>query len=580
MTFIDQDKINTKVQLAKMIRGLWPYTKKHPGLLFVSVTALLGYIVIERALPFLIGHFVDQGFLAKNSALMLQTGMIYLALQLLKGILVFLTNYGFARLGNKSLRHLRLHLFSHVESLQLNYFHRNPTGRLLTRMTNDPENLREAFSGGVISLLMNLLIVLAIIISLLLISWKLTFITLSVMPLFIWAAILFNNRVRVAMRTAKQKLSAMNAFAAERLQGVRLLQLLNQQKATSREFLSFSNEYGKANISSIRNSALLHPVINLATAFIISLALISGGILALDESLALGQLIAFLLHTQDIVPPLREFLERYQQFQNSITSAERVFPMFQEQPESSGQVSTPLGWDRPKGHLLIKDLWFSYQEGANRHSPASSFVFRGLNLEIKPKEKVGIVGRTGIGKSTLIALLQRFFNAPPNSIFLDGVGIEQIPHAQIRRWIGVVLQDPFLFQGTLRENLVFEDQNTSDQQIIQALMRLGGHNLLQRIEFDLNYKIQEKGANLSAGERQLICFARIILFDPPILILDEATAQIDIQTEKMIQKCLLEVSKDRTVLIIAHRLSTLEACDRVIKIEEGQALQQGPLAQN
>lgn len=561
--FIREEEVQTRLQLRQMFQGLWPFAKPYPGLLFASSLTLLLTIVSSRLLPQTIGYAVDHGIVPKNASALLQAAWAFLILEIVHAISQFYYQYLFQKFGNRVLADLRRDLLSHVQSLPLDYFHRNPVGRLVTRLTNDPANLNDVFSEGLINIFANLLILFSIVISMLFISWKLTLITLGLMPVFLWASIQLTGRIRVIMRDSKKKLAMMNAFASERLQGMKVLQSLNAVPATEDKFVAQSEDYKDLLLRSIRANALMQPIMNLATAVVIAAALAGGGFFALDQSLALGSFVAFLLHAQDFIPPLREILDKYQQFQNSLTSAERVFPMFKEKSEDPGAGESPLrDFD---GAVEIRNLWFRYEE-------SHPWVFQGLDLAISSGQKVALIGRTGAGKSTLIALLQRFYEAPPETILLDKVPIEAIPRPQLRRWLGVVQQDPVLFRGTIADNLNLGDESLGRDRMEAALREIGAWDLLARSGRGLDSWVEERGANLSLGERQLLSFARILVFDPKFLILDEATANIDSETEALIQRAVEWVTKNRTSLIIAHRLSTLRHCDSFFEIADGRAV--------
>lgn len=560
--FIRKEEVATRLQFVEMVKGLWPFARPYPWLLTAAVLSLLVTIVSSRLLPHTIGYAVDRGILPKDADALVTAAWMFLGLEILHAGSQFLYAFLFQRFGNRVLADLREALIRHVQKLPLDYFHRNPVGRIVTRLTNDPANLNEVFSEGLINILANLLILLSIVVAMLLISWKLTLVTLGLMPLFIWIALRITERIRLIMRDSKKQLATMNAFASERLQGVKVLQALNVTGPTNDSFVSHSEEYKGLLLRSIRSFALMQPVMNLSTAVLIASALAAGGYMTLNESLRLGSLVAFILHAQDFIPPLREILEKFQQFQNSLTSAERVFPMFEEKPEAANEPDAP-GLEL-EGRLEVRNLWFRYQED-------HPWIFRDLNLVIEKGRKVALVGRTGAGKSTLIALLQRFYDAPPGTILLDGRPLEEIPRARLRRWMGVVQQDPVLFRGTIADNLNLGDETLTRSRMEEALREIGAWDFLARGGRGLDSWVEERGANLSLGERQLLAFARILVFDPKFLILDEATANIDSETEALIQRAVERVTQDRTSLIIAHRLSTLRHCDTFFEIREGRA---------
>ena len=560
--FIHEDEVKTSMQIPHMLKGLWRFAKPYPWLLGISSVSMIITIVSARLLPQTIGYAVDHAIIPKDAHLLWLSAWVYLGLELIHALSQFAYTYLFQRFGNRMLADIREALVSHVQSLPLEYFHRNPVGRIVTRLTNDPANLSEAFSESLISLVMNLLVLISIVISMLLISWKLTLMTLGLTPLFLWAALSVSHRIRLILRDSKKKLSAMNAFSSERMQGIKVLQAMGAIGKTLKRFTELSEDYKVLLLQSIRVNSYMHPIMNLFTAVVIASALAGGGYLTLEKTLPLGLFVAFLLHAQDFISPIRDILEKYQQFQNSLTSSERIFHLFDEKEEPAQEVSPSAPAFR--GQVEIRDLWFRYEK-------TQPWIFEGLSLQIEAGEKVALIGRTGAGKSTMIALLQRFYEAPPKTIFIDQVAIEEIPRPLLRRWLGVVQQDPVLFRGTIQDNLNLGEDSLGRERMEWALKEIGAWDLLQKSGRNLDSWVEERGANLSLGERQLICFARILVFDPRFLILDEATANIDSETEALIQKAVEKMTENRTSIVIAHRLSTLRHCHRFFEIKEGKA---------
>lgn len=311
----------------------------------------------------------------------------------------------------------------------------------------------------------------------------------------------------------------------------------------------------------------MQPITNLFNATTITAALYFGGMMSSQGSLAIGALVAFLLNIQDVISPLRDILDKYQQFQNSLTSAERIFTLMDEVAEQ--EMENQQSHKRVRGEIEIRNLNFKYEE----HLP---FILKNINLNINAGESIALIGRTGSGKSTFVSLLQRLYDAPTNTIFIDGIPLDRTPRSEIRRHIGVVQQDNFIFKGTIKDNVNLGDTTVSDDEIKFACEQTGYMDLLLRTGRNLSSPVDERGANLSAGERQLIAFARILAFNPDILILDEATANIDSESEHIIQVANQEITKDRTSIIIAHRLSTIEQCDRIIVLDQGEIVEMAP----
>ncbi len=568
--FMSEDQIKTNITMSGLLWRVWPYCRRHLGLFMAVVISILGLAVCSRLHPFLIGYAIDHGFREKNYETLRNVALIYLSVQMLHTLFQFSYSFVFQKFGNRVLYYIREDLVRHIQSLPVDYFNKTPIGRIVTRLTNDVANLADLFTEGVITIFVQFVVVSAILVSMLLISWKLTLITLILTPGFVWISLKLNNQIRDILREAKKKLSVLNSFVAENFNGIKVIQLYNRVPRNRKVFSTHSEEYKNLSLASTRAYAFMQPVTNLFTAVTISSALYFGGLLHDSQGLAIGSLVAFILNVQDFIHPLREILDKYQQFQNSLTSGERVFQVFDEIPETQKHLEkSPEAWT---GEIEIQNLTF-------RYSPALEPVLKNINFKIQPGQSVALVGRTGSGKTTMISLLQRFYEPPENTIFIDQVAIEKIPLSKLRRHIGIVQQENFIFRGTIASNVGLNCDWISEEKIEKACRQVGYLNLLQQTGRHLHSPVEERGSNLSVGERQLIAFARILAFEPDILILDEATANIDSHSEKIIQQATAEVSKGRTSLIIAHRLSTIQNCDVILVLDKGEIKEIGTHSQ-
>lgn len=564
--FMNEDLVKTKVTYPVLFKRLWPYARREKGLLFMAIFAVAGGATVARLIPMLVGQAIDKGVVGQDLSIFTKVAYAYLALEIMRSVFSFGNAFLFQLFGNRMLYHLREDLMNHVQRLPMQFFNKTPNGRIVTRLTNDVMSLGELFSEGVISVFTNAVIIASVVIALSLISWKLTVVSLFLAPFFIWATFHLSNKIRAILSEQKKKLSTINAFLAENLNGIKVIQLYNRVTRNRDKFGALSVDYRDTNMRSIKAYALMQPVMNLFNAVTITSALYFGGYLSAENSIAIGSLVAFLMNIQDFIPPLREILEKYQQFQNSLTSAERIFTLMDEPKEH--ELATLVSPGSLQGELEIKNLNFQYES----HLP---MVLKNINLHIKAGESVALVGRTGSGKSTFISLLQRFYDAPEQTVFVDGLALESIPREEIRHHVGVVQQDNFIFRGNIRDNIGLGDPRISEEQIRMACEKTGYMALLTRTGRDLLSPVAERGANLSVGERQLIAFARILAFNPDILILDEATANIDSESEHIIQDATKEITKGRTSIIIAHRLSTIEQCDRIIVLNQGEVAEMG-----
>lgn len=564
--FVSEDQVKANIGYGHLFQRLWPYLRQHLILLVSSVTAVVAMTIVSRILPTLIGQAVEKGVVAKDFAGVIAIAKIYFGLVVMQTSLQLAYQWMFAHLGNRVLYYLRSDLIAHVQNLPMQYFNKTPIGRIVTRLTNDVSNLSDLFSDGVVSIFVELVMMIGILVAMFLISPRLALVTLIAAPFFLWLSIKLSNKIREVYREAKMKLSQLNSYLAENISGMKVIQLYNRVPDNTKVFEAHSSDYKDLTLKSIRFYALMQPIMNLFTAVTVTSALAYGGYLTSDRALSIGLLVAFILHVQDFIPPLREILEKYQQFQNSLTSAERVFQLFDEPEEADLTNESKL--PRLDGEIKFKGLYFRYEENL-------PYVLENINVTIPAGSSCALVGRTGSGKSTFVALIQKLYPPPGNSIYLDGEPIETFGKLWLRERVGVVQQDAFLFRGTIAENVHLFDPKVSATDVEEACNRIGYLEFLRASGRDLSSMVEERGANLSFGERQLIAFARIIAFKPQVLILDEATANIDSQTEQLLQKAIAEAVRGRTSLIIAHRLSTIENSDQILVFSDGQIVEKG-----
>jgi ATP-binding cassette subfamily B protein len=562
--FMTEDTVKTSTTLWEIARRLWPYAQKHLSLLTAGILSVVALATVSRLLPQTIGYAIDHGFREKNDQVLFKMGIIYLVLEIAKLLFSFLHKYLFRIFGNRILYYLREDIFMHVQSLPLNFFNKTPTGRIVTRMTNDVMSLVDLFSDTVITVFTQSIMIIAILVAMLSISLKLTLICLISIPFFIYLSHQKTMRVQASLREQKKKLSLMNSFAAENLNGVKVVELYGRIKKNSDRFYEFSHEYGRITMESVKSYAWLQPIFNMMTATLLGSALLFGGWMSLENLIAMGAMVSFVMHVQDFIPPLREILEKYQQFQSSLTSAERIFALLDE-PTENNEFETLQISSEFNGEIDIKNLNFKYDTDL-------PLVLKNINLHFKPGESVALIGRTGSGKSTLVSLLQKLYDLKDGSILIGELPIQNINRQSLRKYIGLIQQDSVIFRGSISENISLGDQSITADQITNAAQTIGLINILNRSGRNLNSLVEEQGQNLSSGEKQLVAFARIIAFDPKVLILDEATANIDSVAEQTIQSAIFEITKNRTAIIIAHRLSTIQHCKQVYEIDNGELI--------
>lgn len=559
-----EDRVTTALGIRELFYQLLPFFKKQKArvaLLFFSVAALA---FGGRALPYLFGKAVDQGMLQKNQNLVYQIALLYLALEVSKTIFLFLHRYLFFVIGNKVLFQLREKIMIHIQNLPIAFFDKNPTGRVVTRATNDVASLGELFTQGVIEIFSSLIILAVIVGAMFFISWKLTIATIFVAPFTIAGGIYLSRKIRITLRESKRRMAVINSYIAENVTGMKIIQLYDRVPKNVQRFEKLSSEYKTTQLKSVHLYALLWPLVNFANAISIVVAVFYGGYLNLHGEIALGSLIAFIMYTQDFSNPLKFILEKYQMLQNSLSGAERVFSLLGESVEYNVPES---GRVRFKGEIEFKKLSFKYRVDLPE-------VLKAVDLKIPAGTSLALVGRTGSGKTSLISLIQRFYDPSSGQLLIDGTDAIQLNKKELRQRVGVIQQDNFLFRGTIEYNITLGRPEITTEILERAIRQSYCQGLIER-HGGIHGRVEERGANLSAGERQLIAFARILAFDPDILILDEATANIDSMSEALIQKATLEVTRNRTSIIIAHRLSTIQHCDQIAVMKNGEIAEKG-----
>ncbi len=563
--FFTEDNVAVELTFIKLFRKLWPFLWRHKPKIFISLALIAGFVTTGRFLPFLFGQAVDKGLRGDQHEIIIWVAVAYLVLELLRAGLAFWQNSYIQKFGNLVLFEIREKLIHHVQRLPLDYFEKNPSGRTVTRVTNDVYALGEIFSQGLAAIFVSVVEMISIFLSLALISWKMTGITVLILPALLWICLHLSRKIRFQFGATKRKLSMINAFSAESLSGIKVLQLFGKAPETRSFFEQMSREYRNLQLSTVKLFATLWPVIEAFNIFTLAVALFVGAYFHSQQSISLGELSAYLLLLQGFFKPLKTILERYNQLQNSLASADRVFHLLEETAEND--LGGYLDAKRLTGAIEFRGVGFRYSDN-------SPWVLDDINLTIKPGMSVALVGRTGSGKSTTIALLQKLYQPERGEILIDGLSLAQVSARELRPRVGVVQQDGFVFSGSIFSNISLHNPNISRERALWAAEQAQAHSILSQ-HGGLDGRLQERGSNLSAGERQLLAFARVLAFDPDILILDEATANIDSVSEHQIQQATRVVTRGRTSVIIAHRLSTILHCDLIVVLESGRIAEMG-----
>ena len=468
--------------------------------------------------------------------------------------------------GQNIMQDIRLELFRRVQSQAVSFFDRYPVGTLVTRVTNDIENLNEMFKSVIVTVFKDIFILTGILAVLLYLNWRLALVSFILIPFIFGVTLLFSNLAREAFRELRAAVAKMNAFLQERITGMRIIQLFATEDFQMRTFEKINHENYLAGMKQIRIFAVFMPIMELFAAFALALIIWYGGGKVIHESLSLGALVAFISYIQMFFKPIRDISEKYNIMQSAMASTERIFE-FMDHKEEIPEPDRPERPVHQEGHLRFQNVSFAYR----KDQP----VLQDVSFKVHPGEMVAVVGATGAGKTTVVNLIERFYDRDKGSILLDGVDIRNYSKMDLRARIGLVMQDVFIFSGSLVDNITMGRDGVSQEVIDRALREANAHTFIERLPHGLEQEIGEGGSNLSAGERQLLSFARALAYDPRVLILDEATSSVDPETERLIQEAIFKMTEKRTTLVVAHRLSTIRSADRILVMHHGQIREQG-----
>ncbi|MEM9554522.1 MAG: ABC transporter ATP-binding protein [Acidobacteriota bacterium] len=481
-------------------------------------------------------------------------------------VVLYAQSYVMQLMGQRIMFDLRRDVFDHLQRLPVRYFDRRPVGRLVTRATTDIESLNEVFTAGLVSIFGDIVLLGGIVTVLFLLDWRLAVVSFAILPLLFLLTLWFKGRARRSYREVRVKIARINAFLQEHIGGMSVVQLFAAERRALREFDQVNDEHRAANVRAIVYYAIYFPAIELITAIGLALIVWYGGGQILRGTLSIGALVAFLQYAQRFYQPLADLSEKYNILQAAMASSERIFELLDAEPEI---VSPPDAYrpDRVEGRVELDSVRFAYIPGEP--------VLHDLSLRIEPGETVAVVGHTGAGKSTLANLMLRFYDIDDGAVRIDGIDVRQWDLERLRRSMAMVLQDVFLFAGDLAYNIRLGHNEISDQRLRRAAAEVQALELIESLPQGFSTEVQERGAGLSTGQKQLIAFARALAFDPEILILDEATASVDSETEMRIQQALERLLANRTSLVIAHRLSTIQRADRIVVLHKGAVREEG-----
>ena len=543
-----------------IVSRLLAYLKPYKTLIGVAIAITIAGSFLGPLRPYLTKIAIDD-YIAKGDLKGLATVSIFLAgAILLDGIKQYITTWMTQIIGQKAVFDIRMDIFTHLQKLPARFYDRNPIGRLITRSTNDVESLNEMLSSGIITILGDLLQLFFIVVLMVWIDWQLTLIVLSILPLMIYATITFKNKVRAAFQDVLTHLARLNTFFQEHITGVTIVQLFNREARESRKYSEINADHRDANIRTVFYFSIYYPLIEVLSAAAAGLVIWYSGIRLLKADLTIGVVISFVQYIWLFFRPLQHLSDRFNVIQTAIASSDRIIRLLDEQDG----IENPAGLhhiETFRENIGFKNVWFAYDQ--------ENWILKDISFEIRHGEKIAIVGATGSGKTTLINILSKLYPFSKGSITIDGMQLQEIEEHSLRKIVGVVMQDVFLFSGTIKENLAFGNPEVSDDTIREAAKIVGADRFIDQLPGKYEYKVLENGTGLSSGQKQLIAFVRALLYNPEILVLDEATSSVDTETETLIDSATANLMSNRTSIIIAHRLSTVQKADKIIVLHKG-----------
>ena len=552
----------------KVARGLAQFLKPYFGQMLISLIFMIIVTAASVSGPYFVKLAIDEGIANNDIVALRNIALIYFGVSVIQ----VLTNIArvrlMSRVGQHVLYDVRMAMFNHLQKLSLSFYNRYSVGRVITRVINDVGTLREFITWATLAIVRDLLAIIGTLVAMLSLNFRLSLLAFTVLPLMVVATILFRRAARRNYRKVRAAVSWTNSVLAENVNGVRVVQAFSRQSHNYSNFKDYVNRYFlERSMDAAKVASVFTPIVDVLGAIATALVVYLGGTAVLGESITAGVLIAFVLYIDRLFDPIRDLSRRFDTLQSTMAGGERILELLHT-PVEVQDAADAREMERIVGNVRFEGVSFHYSDDPTP-------VLDGIDLDVRPGETVALVGETGAGKTTIVKLLTRFHDPTSGCVRVDGVDLRMVTQGSLRKQMGMVLQDPFLFNGLVKENILFGRLGASDDEVLAAAKAVGAHDFIMRLKNGYDTSVEEGGATLSVGQRQLISFARALLADPRILILDEATSSVDTQTEQIIQKALATLLKGRTSFVIAHRLSTITNADKIVVIHDGKIIEQG-----
>ncbi len=548
-----------------ILRRLYAFVKPYQARFYFLIGIIMTAACLAPLLPLLIRYTIDNIIAVGNYHRLNQMLFVMIGVLVLQALVQFSNTYLSGWLGQYVIRDIRTQLYRKILHLRLKFFDNTPIGRLVTRAISDVETLADVFSEGMAAIAGDILQLILIIGVMFYTDWRLAAISLSTIPLMLFSTYVFKEKIKKSFNEVRTAVANLNAFVQEHITGMNIVQIFGSEKIEAEKFRAINAEHRNANIRSILYYSIYYPVADIISAVAVGLVVWYGATQIIHSDVTFGTVTAFVMFINLFFRPIRMLADRFNTLQMGIVSTDRILKLL-----DSNEFTANDGTYAPttiRGDVAFKDVWFAYNN--------EDWVLRNISFQVKAGETVAFVGATGAGKSSIINLLSRFYDINKGEITVDGVDVHTYELGHLRRNIGVVLQDVFLFSDTIENNITLGDKSISHEKIVEAAKLVGVHEFIERLPGGYQYNVMERGSTLSVGQRQLISFVRAMVQDPRIIVLDEATSSVDTETEEMIQHAISKLMKGRTAIVIAHRLSTIQKADNIIVVDKGQIVEQG-----
>lgn len=554
------DIVDTQV-LRKLYQFVKPYQTQFYFLVFLTISLA----ILAPTRPYFIQVAIDDYVAVGDENGLLRIIYLLIFLMVLQAAVQFAHTYLSGWIGQVIIKDIRIKLYRHLLKMRLKFFDNTPIGRLVTRSISDIETLAEVFSEGLAAIIGDLLQLVTILAVMFYVDWKLTLVSLCTLPLLLISTYVFKEKIKLAFNDVRNAVSNLNSFLQEHITGMNIVQIFNREQREYQKFKEINREHRKAHIKSVLYYSIYFPVAEIIQAIGIGLVVWYGATGVFDLEIQVGVLISFIMYLQLFFRPIRMIADRFNTLQMGVVSSSRIFKLLESEEQIPNEGS--LKPEKLKGNIKLENVWFAYID--------EDWVLKNINFEVKHGETVALVGATGAGKSSIINLINRFYEINKGTIKIDDTDVREFELGALRRHIGVVLQDVFLFSDTIFYNITLGNPNISREEVMKAAKLVGAKKFIEKLPGGLDYNVMERGATLSVGQRQMISFVRAMVYNPEIIILDEATSSVDTETEELIQKAISKMMKGRTSIVIAHRLSTIQKAHKIIVIHQGEIKEMG-----